>query len=263
MWKNKEEKKEEKEKEEDKKVSLLKELCGDDKKLYDLLSNTLYINPVPVISKTDLESLIEEADEMIKDENYQGAMQKYQIAVNKAIFEASLNPGEMARYVKVIRDLSSKAAKVAEKIKNGEKEGFDYSYFEGRVKHYEFMSERAEDVVRIASIVYNERLEELGEAERRKERSIERGDVRRAEERADMDAKEMRKLREKERKGNSGEWKREAEKKDREEEKSENDRAVERMKEGIETERKEKILEDEEEERRESRRKEIREKRKT
>jgi hypothetical protein len=45
MWKKKEEKKEEKEE------SLLKELCGDDAKLYDFLSYYMYENPLAAISK--------------------------------------------------------------------------------------------------------------------------------------------------------------------------------------------------------------------
>ncbi|UCG66281.1 MAG: hypothetical protein JSW12_04430, partial [Deltaproteobacteria bacterium] len=53
MWKKKEEKKEE---------SLLKELCGDDAKLYDFLSRYLYENPLAAISKKDLDILTEEAE---------------------------------------------------------------------------------------------------------------------------------------------------------------------------------------------------------
>jgi hypothetical protein len=52
MWKKKEDKKEDKKEE-----SLLKELCGDDAKLYNFLSNYLYLNPLAAISKKDLETI--------------------------------------------------------------------------------------------------------------------------------------------------------------------------------------------------------------
>jgi hypothetical protein len=249
MWKKKEEKKEEKEED------LLKELCGDDKKLYDLLSSSLYINPIAAIPKTDLESLIEEAEKSLKDENYQGAMQKYQTAVDKAILEAAQNPGEKARYIKVIQDLSSKTVKLAEKIKEkGEKEGFVSTSIEGRIKHYEFMIERTEDVIKIASLFYNERLEELGEIERREERSINRGESIRKEERADRESKERRVARGKDRKEMGREDRKEAEKEDKIEEKKEKERAEVRKEEGKEAEREEKKIKEVEKERRETRR---------
>jgi len=78
MWKKKEEKKEEKEE------SLLKELCGDDAKLYDFLSYYMYEHPLAAISKKDLDIVIEEAE---KSGNFRSA-------VDKAIFEAAQNPGE-------------------------------------------------------------------------------------------------------------------------------------------------------------------------
>ena len=92
MWRKKEEKKEEKEE------SLLKELCGDDAKLYDFLSNYLYLNPLAAISKKDLDILTEEAE---KSGNFRPA-------VDKAIFEGAQNPGERERYIKVIQNLASK-----------------------------------------------------------------------------------------------------------------------------------------------------------
>ena len=169
MWKKKEEKKEEKEED------LLKELCGNDTKMYDLLSHSLYLDPKAAVSKTDLNILVEEAEKSVGDEDYQEAMQKYITALDKAIFEATQNPGEMDRYIKVIQDLAAKNAEMAKKaIEKGEKEGFVSLSLEGRIKCYEFMSERIEDVIRIASLFYNERLEELGAIEGREARRGER-----------------------------------------------------------------------------------------
>jgi len=87
MWKKKEKKEEEKEE------SLLTELCGDDSKLYDFLSNYLCLHPLEAISKKDLDILTEEAEES----------GNFMPAVDKAIFEAAQNPGERERYIKVIQ----------------------------------------------------------------------------------------------------------------------------------------------------------------
>jgi Fe2+ transport system protein B len=182
-----------KEKKEEREESFLKELCGDDVNLYDLLSISLYLDPIGAISKEDLESLIEEAEKSIKDENYQEAMNKYRTAVDKALFEATQNLGERARYIKVIQDLASRNAKVGEKVKEkGEKEGFVSSSLEGKIKRYEFMSERIEDVIKIASLFYNERLEVQGAKEGRDARRIARSEADRGEERSEREAKERR-----------------------------------------------------------------------
>jgi hypothetical protein len=248
MWKRKEEKKEEKEED------LLKELCGNDTKLYDLLSQSMYLDPKAAIPKEDLEILIEEAEKSIKDENYGDAMQKYRTVVDKAIFEATQNPGEMGRYINVIQDLASKTAKVTEKAKEkGEKEGYAFPFLEGIIKRYEFMSERIEDVIRIASLFYNERLEELGAIEGREARRGERKEAEREEEREEKEAKERREARRKEM--GRGERK-EAEREDTGIEKKEKERGEARRKEGIEAEREENRIEEREKERREARRKE-------
>ena len=224
MLKKKEEKKEEREE------SLLKELCGDDAKLYDLLSRSLYLDPIAAIPNADLESLIEEAEKSVKDEDYREARQKYMRAMDKAIFEATQNPGERSRYIRVIQDLASKTVKVTEKVKEiVENEGpSDYassacSRFDGSIRKCEFLSERIEDVIKIASLFYNERLEVLGANGRREARRQERRDVDRKEEMEDKEAKERREAR---RKG------------------------------AIESEREEKRMDEREKERREARRKE-------
>jgi hypothetical protein len=241
-------------KKEEKEESLLKELCGDDIKLYDFLSRSLYLDPIAAIPKANLESLIEEAEKSIKDENYREAMQKYRTAVDKALFEATQNLGERARYIKVVQDLASRAAKVIEKVKErGEKEGFVSSSLEGRIKYYEFMSERIEDVIKIASLFYNERLEVLGVIERRDARGKERNNAERAEERAERESKERREARRKEM--GRGE-RREAEREDKAEEKKEKERREARREEAIEAEREENRIDEREKERREARRKE-------
>jgi hypothetical protein len=163
-WKNKEKKKEEKEED------LLKELCGDDAKLYDFLSGTLYLDPMAAISKKDLEILIEEAEKSVEDGNYEEAMRKYRVAMDKAIFEAAQNPRKRGRYTKVIHALASKAAHATEKGKEKvEKEGLaDYATsLERRIENYKFMSERIDDVVNVAARFYNEKLAMLEDVERR------------------------------------------------------------------------------------------------
>jgi len=245
MFKIKEDEKEEREE------SLLKELCGDDAKLYDLLSRRLYLDPIAAIPNVDLESLIEDAEKSIEDENYRKAMQRYRTAVDKTLFDATQNLGERARYIKVIQDLASRAAKVIEKVK--EKEGFASSSLEGSIKYYEFMSARIEDVIKTASLFYNERLEVLGVVERRVSRRKEREKADKEEDRAEKEAKGKREAR---KKGMGRGERREAEREDKREEKKEKERKTVRRKEAIEAERKEnRIDEKREKERREARRK--------
>ena len=133
MWKKKEEKKQEKE--EEKGEDLLKDLCGDDAKLYNFLSHYMYINPLTAISKKDLDILTEEAE---KSGNFGPA-------VDKAIFEAAQNPGERERYIKVIQNLASKTIHATEQKKEkAQKEGLtDLAASLGRrIENQKFMSER-------------------------------------------------------------------------------------------------------------------------
>jgi hypothetical protein len=173
MWKKKEEKEEEKEE------SLLKELCGDDANLYDFLSNYLYETPLAAIPKKNLDILTEDAEKS----------GKFRPAVDKAIFEAAQSPGERERYIKVLQNLASKTIHATEQEKeNVEKEGLtDHAGSLGRrIENQKFMSERAEDIINVASMFYNEKLVELGENVRREARGQERrkakGEERRTEE---------------------------------------------------------------------------------
>ncbi|NTV56944.1 MAG: hypothetical protein HGA74_06625 [Deltaproteobacteria bacterium] len=205
MWKKREEKKEEKEE------SLLKELCGDDAKLYDVLSNYIYEKPLAAISKKDLDSLTEEAE---KSANFRPA-------VDKAIFEAAQNPGERERYIKVIQNLASKTIHATEQEKEKvEKEGLtDRAASLGRgIENQKFMSERAEDIINVASKFYNEKLVELGENVRRDARAEERKEAKREEWRTGDLEKAGRAARKKERRGMGREEKRVAKKQDKREE---------------------------------------------
>ena len=189
MWKKKEEKKEEKEE------SLLKELCGDDAKLYEFLSKYMYENPLAAISKKDLDILTEEAE---KSGNFRPA-------VDKAIFEAAQNPGERERYIKVIQNLAPKAIHATEQEKEkAEKEGLtDRAADLGRrIENQKFMGERAEDIINVASKFYNEKLVELGENVRREARKKERTGAEWGERRTEELEKAGREARKKERRGN-------------------------------------------------------------
>ena len=221
MWKKRGEKKEEKEE------GLLKELCGDDAKLYDVLSNYIYEKPLAAISKKDLDSLTEEAE---KSANFRPA-------VDKAIFEAAQNPGERERYIKVIQNLASKTIHATEQEKEKvEKEGLtDQAASLGRrIEDQKFMSERAEDIINVASKFYNEKLVELGENVRREARAEERKEAKREEWRAGDLEKAGRAARKKERRKMGREEKREAKKQDKREE-----HAAEGRKEASREERKE------------------------
>jgi hypothetical protein len=207
MWKKKEEKKEE-EKEEKKEESLLKELCGDDVKLYDFLSNYLFLDPLAAISKKGLDILTEEGK---KNGDFRPA-------VDKAIFEGAQNPGERERYIKVIQNLALKTMHAIEQEKEkAEKEGLtDRAASLGRrIENQKLMSERAEDIINVASKFYNERLVELGESVRREERRREREKAEGEEWRKGEMEKAGQEARKKEIKGMGREERREAEKQDK------------------------------------------------
>jgi trichohyalin len=245
MWKKKEEKKEEKEE------SLLKELCGDDAKLYDFLSYYMYEHPLEAISKKDLDILTEEAE---KSGNFGPA-------VDKAIFEAAQNPGERERYIKVIQNLASKTIHATEQEKEKvEKEGLtDYAGSLGRrIENQKFMSERTEDIINVASKFYNEKLVELGENVRREARGKERREAQGKEERTEELEKAGREARKKERRGMGRKEKREAEKQDKREELAAEERKEARGEERKEAEREERRTEELEKAGRETRKKERR-----
>ncbi|MDH5451058.1 MAG: hypothetical protein OEX77_09235 [Candidatus Bathyarchaeota archaeon] len=228
MWKKKEKKREEKEED------LLKELCGDDAKLYDFLGRTLYLDPMAAISKKDLELLIEEAEKSIKDGNYEEAIRKYRVVVEKAIFEATQNPEERGRYIKVIQDLASKIMHATEKAKEkAEKEGLtDHAAsLEKNIEHYKFVSKRIDDVVNVAAHFYNEKLAMLGDVDRREAR---REKIRAMETEATRESRgeaERREARREVRKEMGSEARREAEKEEkRVEERGEEQREARREK---------------------------------
>jgi hypothetical protein len=246
MWrKKKEEKKEEKEE------SLLKELCADDAKLYDFLSNYLYFNPLAAISKKDLDILTEEA----------GKSGNFRPAVDKAIFEGTQNPGERERYIKVIQNLALKAIHAMEQEKEKvEKEGLtDQAASLGRrIENHKFMSERTEDIINVASKFYNEKLVELGEEAGREARRKERQRAKNGESRTVELERVRREARKKETGKMGREERREAEKQDKREELAAEERKEARAEEGREAEREERRIGELEKAEREARKKERR-----
>jgi len=246
MWKKKEEKKEE-----EKEESLLKELCGDDAKLYDFLSSYLYEHPLAAISKKDLDILTEEAEKI----------GNFRPAVDKAIFEAAQNLGEMERYIKVIQNLASKTIHATEQEKEkAEKEGLtDWAASLGRrIENQKFMSERAEDIINVASKFYDEKLVELGENVRKEAREEKRKEAEREERRIGELEKAGREARKKERRGMGRKEKREAEKQDKIEELAAEERKEAREEKRKEAERDERRIGELEKAGREARKKERR-----
>ena len=250
MWwkkkdKNKEEKKE-KNIEEKKEESLLKELCGDDAKLYDFLSHYLYENPLSAISEKDLGILTEEAE---KSGNFLPAM-------DKAVFEAAQNPEERERYIKVIQDLASKTLhKTEQEIEKAEKEGNTgwAASLGRRTEDQKFLSERTEDIINVASEFYKEKLTELGEDEKRKARVEERRKAESDEWRIGEQEEKDRETRRQEIRKMGKEERREAEKQEKREELATSERKEARAEERREAEREERRIEDQEEADRETR----------
>jgi hypothetical protein len=170
---------------EKKEESWLQQLCGDDAKLYDVLASSLPFDPIAALPKEDLRVLIEAAEKSVKDENYEQAIRKYRLVVDKAIFEATQHQEEKDRYIKIIQDLVSKSAQATEKVKEKvEKEGPTdrVAALERGTEYCKFVSERIEDVLEVARHFYDERLKILGEKERGEERLGEKREKRRKEE---------------------------------------------------------------------------------
>jgi hypothetical protein len=251
MWWKKKEKKKEEEKEGKKEVSLLKELCGDDEKLYGFLSHYLYENPLTAISQKDLDVLIEEA----------GKSGDFEQAVDKAIFEGSQNPEERERYIKVIQNLTSKTIRTTEQQKEkAEKEGLTdrATSLEVRIGNQKLLSERTEDIIKIASEFYNERLMELGVDARREVREKERKTAESEEWRTGQLEETEREARKKEIRKMRGEEKREAEKQYAREELASEERKEARAEERKEAESEERRIEELEKAEREARKRERR-----
>jgi hypothetical protein len=212
-WKKKEAKKDERKaviepKEEE---SLLKELCGDDTKLCDLLSNYLALNPLTAISKKDLDILIEEAE---KSGDFRPAM-------DKAIFESAQKPEERERYIKIIQNLTSKTihATEREKEKVGKEGLLDRAASLGRrIEEQRFISDRTVDIIKVASEFYKERLLELEQDEEREARGKERERAKSDEWSIKRTEEAKREARRKEERKMGKEERREAEKQDKIEE---------------------------------------------
>jgi hypothetical protein len=239
MWKKKDEKED----------NLLKELCGDDGKLRDFLGVNLCENPLTAVPSTDLDTLIKEGE---KSGNYRPAM-------DKAIFEGSQNLGESGKYVKVIRDLASKTINATEQEKEkAKKEGLTgrVASLETRIEAQRFMSERAEDIISVASKFYSEKLLELGEDARREVRARERRGIEGQERRTEDLEKTGREARRKEIRKLGGEQKKEAEKQDKKEELAAGERKEARREERTKAEAEEERIGDLEKVAREAREKE-------
>jgi hypothetical protein len=179
---------------EKKEESWLQQLCGGDVKLYDVLSSSLYLDPIAAMPKEDLGKLIEAAEKSVKDEDYEEAIRIYRSVADKAIFEATQHQEEKDRYIKVIQDLVSKRAQATEKLKEKvEKEGLTdrVAALERGTEDSKFLTERIEDVLEVACHFYDERLKMLGDKEREEGRLEEKSE-RRRKEKAEAEKEEKR-----------------------------------------------------------------------
>ena len=238
-----------KEEKEEKVESLLKELCGDDTKLYNFLSIRLYLNPLAAISKKDLDILIEEAE---KSGDFRPAM-------DKAIFESAQNMGKRERYIKVIQNIASKTIHTTEQEKEKiEKEGHtdQAASLEKKIEKNKFMSEKAEDIINVAFKFYHEILVGVGENTRREKRGKERSGAEWEERRIEELEKAGREARKKERKGMGRKERRVSKRQDKREELAAEERKEARKEERKEGEREERRIEELEKAGREARKKE-------
>lgn len=245
MAKQKEEKKK-------KEKSLLQNLCGSDDKLYGFLSRYLYEDPLSAISEKNLDTLTEEAE---KSGGFRPAM-------DKAIFEASQNADEKERYIEIIQNLASKTIDTMEQKKaKMEQEGHtDLAASLGRrIEGQQFIREKTENIIDIASKFYNEKLLELGETIKREERKAERKEAEKQERKIEQQEKTRREARQEERKDMGREERREAEKQDKKKELEAEERKKAREEERKEAEKQERRIEQQEKAGREARKEERRE----
>jgi hypothetical protein len=146
-----------------KEATLLQELCRSDSELYACLSTHLYLNPLVAVSPKDLTSLIEEAERS----------GRFRPALDKAILEGAQNPMDRERYIKAIQELASKGMRAMERERETALNGglADLATSLGRgIEGLKLISERAEDVLSVASRFYGESLLTVGEDKRREKR---------------------------------------------------------------------------------------------
>jgi len=232
--------------------SLLEELCGDDEHLHAFLSSYLYQTPLAAVSKKSLDALVEEAE----------GNGDFRRAFDKAIFEGAQNPGQRERYVEVIRRLASKAIDAAEQAREKrEAEGLieRAASFGRRIEDYRFMSERAGDILTVASSFYTEKLIESDEERKRKTRREERKQLEREERKVGEHEKSERATRRKERSKMSRGERREARKREKTEDAAARDRRQAREEKRAEAEREEQRIGEMERTARDEREKERRE----
>jgi len=191
--------------------SLLKDLCGNDARLYDFLGEYLLEHPLEGTSQKSLDILTEEAE---KSGNFRPA-------VDKAIFEGSQKPGERERYIKVIQNLALKTIQATQQEKERvAKEGLTNraASLEKRIENQKLMCERTEELLNVACKFYNEKLTESAENARRDERKSQKTQAEAVGIRTEELEKAKREARKKEEKKMGKEEKREAEIQDKKDE---------------------------------------------
>jgi len=242
-------KKEEEKKE--KEATLLQELCGADAEMYACLSVHLYETPLTGISQKDLDTLTAEAENS-------GAFRR---ALDKAIFEGAQNPGERERYIGAIQDLASKTMRAMEREREtAEKEGLtDLAASLGRgIENHKVMSNRAEDILVVASKFYAEKAVTRDEDERREARQKHRTGAERDEGRIVETEKAAREARRQARRGMTRGERREAKKQDKRERLAAEERKKARGQEKQEAEKEDRRIGELEKEGREARKEERR-----
>jgi len=230
-------------------VSLLKELCGADADLYAVLSRHSYETPLAAIPERNLDILTKEGEE---SGNFGPAM-------DKAIFEGAQKPEERERYIEVIQNLASMTMHAMEREKEARaKEGFTDSAASlgSRIEHQRLLSERAGDVLDVASKFYNERLLERQEDENRRARAQQRKTAEHEEQRIEGQEKGARDVRRRERRKMGRAEKREAKRRQKQEDLAAEGRKEAREHQRQAAEEEEKKITEQEETAREARREE-------
>ena len=152
-WKERQAKHQERQ---EKEISLLQQWCQGDSKLYDWVSKTLYLEPVGGIFDQSIDVLTAEGI----------ASGDFRPAIDKALFESSQKPAEKEKYVKIIRDLVSRAIVETEReLKTGEHDSEHTDFLKKRIENRKYLGEKVEAILDVATKFYKERLEDMARRE--------------------------------------------------------------------------------------------------
>ena len=129
----------------------LKEMCADEE-MYYAASRSLYLEPDKQLPETPIESLISDAEGMLKKGENKKAFWKFRLVFDKAVFEATRHKDERGHYAAVAEESISKALATVERLKAEDQ----FSGLEDVAKSMEILRRRLGEFIDVASHYYPE-----------------------------------------------------------------------------------------------------------